>query len=135
MTLLAELPELGTLGRKQIAALVGVAPQPGQRSPSRQARRLGRQGASPRRTLHGGAGGEPLEPGDPGLLSAPAGSRQAEEAGPDGLYAEAAGHTELLGEDRRALEPGSQNPLTSKTAAFRWPSTPQWPTLAPPQFR
>ena len=26
MTLLAELPELGTLGRKQIAALVGVAP-------------------------------------------------------------------------------------------------------------
>ena len=47
LTLLAYLPELGTLGRRQIAALVGVAPfnrgsQLGQRHPAGQAVRLGR---------------------------------------------------------------------------------------------
>ena len=133
VTLLAEPRELGHTGPETDRRPGRSGPlQPGQRSPSRQARRLGRPGASPRPTVHEGAGGESLEPGDPRLLSAPAGSRQAEEAGPDGLYAEAADHTQLLGEDRRALEPGSQNPLTFKTAAFRWPSTPQWPTLPPP---
>jgi transposase len=32
-TLLADVPELGRLNRKQIAALVGVAPRPAPRSP------------------------------------------------------------------------------------------------------
>ena len=52
LTLLAYLPELGTLDRRQIAALVGVAPfnrgsQLGQRHPAGQTVRLGR--ALPRR--------------------------------------------------------------------------------------
>ena len=49
LSLLAYLPELGTLNRKQIAALVGVAPhQPGQRNHAGASRCLGRPSASAR---------------------------------------------------------------------------------------
>ena len=78
LTLLAYLPELGTLDRRQVAALVGVAEtagrvrgsgqagrrpsgcgplQPRQRHAARQTDRLGRTCPDPRRPVHGGVGG------------------------------------------------------------------------------
>ena len=59
LTLLAHLPELGTLNRRQIAALVGVAPTPRQRRPARQTRRLGRTLPGAGRPLHGSVGSQP----------------------------------------------------------------------------
>ena len=58
LTLLAYLPELGTLNRKQIAALVGVAPfNPGQRYSARTPHGMGRTSQSACRAVHGSAGG------------------------------------------------------------------------------
>ena len=67
--------------------------QPGQRAPSRQAHRMGWPCPRSGRAVYGGTGRQSLEPGDPRLLSAAAGRRQAEEAGPDSLHAEAVDHT------------------------------------------
>ena len=54
VTRLAMLPELGTLGHKQIAALVGgCALQQRQRSHERQAEHRRRKGSRPSRPLHG----------------------------------------------------------------------------------
>ena len=75
LTLLADLPELVTLSRKQIAALVGVAPFSRDSGPHRGRRTVwGGPGRSPRSVIHGRPGGQPLEPGAPGLLPATAGS-------------------------------------------------------------
>jgi transposase len=53
-TLLAELPELGSLTRRQAAALVGVAPFNRDSGRMRgQARHLGRPGGAARLPLHG----------------------------------------------------------------------------------
>jgi transposase len=70
-TLLGELPELGRLTRKQIAALVGVAPL-ARDSGTLRGRRLIWGGARPgaRGALHGGPRRHPMEPGDPRLLPA-----------------------------------------------------------------
>lgn len=70
---LAELPELGSLNRRQVAALAGLAPHPpGQWSVARTANhwRWPRSGAS--RALHGGPGGRPLQSPPQSVLSAPA---------------------------------------------------------------
>jgi transposase len=56
-TLLADLPELGTLSRQQIAALVGVAP--GQRDLSGPAFLLGRPASGPLGPVYGGSGSQP----------------------------------------------------------------------------
>ena len=75
LTLLALLPELGTLDRKQIAALGGVAPlQPRQRHPAGQTRRLGRTLPGAGRPLQGSVGSQPPQPCYPGLLPEAAGS-------------------------------------------------------------
>ena len=66
LALLAQLPELGTLNRRQVAALVGAAP---------------------RSSVHGSNGCQPLQPRHPGLLPATPGGRQAEEGGPHRLHA------------------------------------------------
>ena len=59
-TLLAELPELGRLNRKQIAALVGGRPaEPGQRDVARSPCGVGGSGARPNDALYGGVGGQP----------------------------------------------------------------------------
>ena len=61
LTLLAYLPELGTLNRKQIAALVGVAPfNRGQWQPARAPRSMGWTIQSACRSVHGSAGGSPV---------------------------------------------------------------------------
>ena len=57
LTLLAYLPELGTLDRRQIAAPGrGGSLQPGQRHPAGQTHRLGRTRPGPRRPVHGHMG-------------------------------------------------------------------------------
>jgi transposase len=53
-TLIAFVPELGALSRRQIASLVGVAPfKPGQRHDEGAKDDLGRAGQCARRALHG----------------------------------------------------------------------------------
>jgi transposase len=90
-TLLAELPELGKLNRKQIAALVGVAPL--NRDSGTQAgpaSHLGRPCRRSQRAVHGRARCRPTQPPLQGLLSRPAPSREAQEGGPRRLHAQAA---------------------------------------------
>jgi transposase IS116/IS110/IS902 family protein len=89
-TLLCDLPELGTLPRKQIAALVGVAPLARDSGTLRgKTPRLGRTRSRSRGAVHGHAGRHPTQPRDSRVLSTPPHSRQAEEGGPHGLHAQA----------------------------------------------
>ena len=76
LTLTSALPELGRLGRRQIAKLVGVAPL---------ADDSGRRGR-----LHGHAHGGPPQPGHPGLLQPSCRRWQAQEGGHRCLHAQAA---------------------------------------------
>lgn len=64
-TLLANLPELGSLTRKEVAALAGVAPFP-RDSGTLKGRRViwGGRAARAGRTLYGGARGDAEKPGD-----------------------------------------------------------------------
>ena len=79
-TLIADLPELGTLDRKKIAALVGVAPlQPGQRHAQGQAHHLGRPRQGARHALHGRPRREPSQPSAQALLPTPRAGREAQE--------------------------------------------------------
>lgn len=90
LTLLAELPELGRLSHKEIAALVGVAPL-NRDSGTLRGKRLVYGGRAPVRAgaLHGGARREPVQSGDPGLLSPLAGGGQARQTRPHRLHAKA----------------------------------------------
>jgi transposase len=72
LTLLAELPELGRLSHKEIAALVGVAPLNG--------------------ALHGGARREQVQPRDSGLLPPAARNGHTGQGRAHRLHAEAAHH-------------------------------------------
>jgi transposase len=82
-TLLGLLPELGHLDRRQIAALVGVAPLARDSGAYRGRRRCwGWASGHPYHALHGGPGGRPLEPRPPRLLSAAAGRGQAGQGRP-----------------------------------------------------
>ncbi len=88
LALLSQLPELGTLNRRQVAALVGVAPFNRDSGTVRGKRAdLGWSGAAPRSSVHGSNGCQPLQPRHPGLLPATPGGRQAEEGGPHRLHA------------------------------------------------
>ena len=78
MTLLADLPELGSLGRKQIAALVGVAPFSRDRGRQRGRRTtLGWTGPSARCAVHGSLGGGPPKPSHSTVLPAASGGWEA----------------------------------------------------------
>ena len=117
-TLLAQLPELGQLDRRRIAALVGVAPlQPRQRPVARLAQHLGRSRQCPRRALHERARCQPAQPRDPRLLPAPAGQGQAQEVGAHRLHAQAAGHPQRHPQDQYPLASAAQR-LTIKTVAL-----------------
>ena len=96
LTLLAYLPKLGTLDRRQVAALVGVAPfKQGQRDSAGQPRRLGRTLPSASCPLHGGAVRDPLQPRHPGLLPDAADGWKAQEGGSRSVYAQTARHPQL----------------------------------------
>ena len=75
LTLLAYLPELGTLDRRQIGPGGSGPLQPGQRHPAGQAGRLGRARPSTSHFVYGSDGGQPPQPGHPRLLPEAAGSR------------------------------------------------------------
>jgi transposase len=98
-TLIGDLPELGTLNRKQIAALVGVAPL-ARDSGTLKGKRLGLRRSCPgsRRAVPGRLGGVPTEPGDPSLLSAPRRRRKTSEAGAHRVHAQTADPPQCHGE-------------------------------------
>jgi hypothetical protein len=89
VTLLAALPELGTLTDKQVTALVGVAPLNRDSGTKRERREIwgGRAGGGARGAVHGDADGDPLQPGDPRALRATTGARQSVQGG-DGQAAD-----------------------------------------------
>ena len=69
LTLLAHLPELGMLNRRQIAALVGVAPYNRDSGALRGKRAVwGRTLPGAGRPLHGSVGSQPPQPCYSGLL-------------------------------------------------------------------
>ncbi len=70
-TLLADLPELGTVDNKKVTALVGVAPLNRDSGVFRgQAARLGREGGGPADAVYGRGDRRALQPGLPGVLRA-----------------------------------------------------------------
>ena len=76
-TLLAELPELGQLDRRRIAALVGVAPFNRDSGKRRGHRAIwGRARLGPQHSLHGRLGRVPAQSTPPHLLSTPPSRRQ-----------------------------------------------------------
>lgn len=87
-TLIADLPELGTLDRRKIAALAGVAPMNRDSGALRGRRTItgGRAGRAGR-ALHGGPGSA-VEPGHQGLLRQAAHRRQTRQASFGGLHAQ-----------------------------------------------
>ncbi len=85
LAVLAELPELGTLNRRQSAALAGVAPHP--RESGQWRGPLGRQ----RRPLHGRLGRLSFQPHFENLLSALAGRRQTSQGRPGSSHAQTRG--------------------------------------------
>ena len=94
LTLLANLPELGTLNRRQIAALVGVAPYNRDSGTLRGKRAVWGGRSRVRRPLHGSVGSQPPQPCYPGLLPEAAGSWQAEKGGAGRVHAQTAGYTQ-----------------------------------------
>ena len=95
LTLLANLPELGTLNRRQIAALVGVAHY-NRDSGTLRGKRAVWGGRSRVRAvpLHGSVGSQPPQPCYPGLLPEAAGCWQAEKGGAGRGHAQTAGYTQ-----------------------------------------
>ena len=88
LTLLAYLPELGTRNRRQIAALVGVAPFNRDSGTLRGKRTVWGGRARVRTALYMGAMvASRFKPGHKGLLPASVVCRQTEKAGSDRLYA------------------------------------------------
>ena len=123
VSLLADLPELGTTGAPADSRPGGSVPdESGQRYHAGQEDRLRRALPHSGCALHGSAGGNPPQPGDPELLPAAAGGGQAPEAGVDRLYAQAADHPQQHGQKWSALESSPNQSLTSKTVAFNSPS-------------
>jgi transposase len=77
---IADMPELGALGRKAAASLAGMAPHPDQSGrPSGTQRPLRRTAVPHHRLLHGGHGRRPLRSPLQGALSRPPRCRQASQ--------------------------------------------------------
>ena len=122
-TLLGELPELGQLNRKRIAALVGVAPL-ARDSGTLRGKRIVWGGAGPGAcgALHERARRRAPQPGHSRLLSALGGGRQTEEGRAHRVHAEVAHDPQRHAADQHRLEP-LRDHLTFKTVATV-PSTP-----------
>ena len=122
LTLLAYLPELGTINRRQIAALVGVAPFNRDSATLRGKRTVWGGRARVRTALYMGA--MVASRFNPVIrnFSSVCYLWQAEKVGPDSLHAQAAGDPELHAKERLVLEPCGYQvrgtfPLTFKTVA------------------
>ena len=123
LTLLANLPELGTLNRRQIAALVGVAPYNRDSGTLRGKRALlGRTLPGAGRPLHGSVGSQPPQPCYPGLLPEAAGSWQAEKGGAGRVHAQTAGYTQRHAQTWLPLAryDSASRPLASTGSAGWW---------------
>ena len=107
-TLLADLPELGRLSRREIAKLVGVAPL-SRDSGTLRGRRFVQGGrASVRAVLYmARARRDEAQRGDSRVLHAPARGRQAEEARARRLHAKAAHDPQHHGANRTSAGPRS----------------------------
>lgn len=92
-SLTAHLPELGSLNRRAIAALAGVAPYSRDSGVYRGRRAIpGRPqpGARAHRALHGSTVGLTLQPGAEGFLRPPGQGRKTQAGCAHGLHAQAA---------------------------------------------
>ena len=119
LTLLAYLPELGTLNRKQIAALVGVAPFNRDSGPHRGKRSVWGGRATVRSTLYMGAlvasrRNPVLREFYQRLLEAGKPKKVALTA----CIEEVVDHTQQHGEDRSEMGSDHPNILTGKTVAL-----------------
>ena len=115
-TLIAELAEGGTLTRRQIAALVGVAPL-NRDSGTMRGPRTCWGGRAPRAhgPLHGDLGGHPLESGYPAYVSAPLCPRQKTQSGVGRLYAQIVDHSQRHAQTSNLLARiNACHPLTSR---------------------
>ena len=118
-TLLAELPELGTLSRQQVATLVGVAPL-NRDSGTWRGRRgtWGGPGRGAGGPVHGGADGHAPQSPPAAVLPPVMRGGQSEEGGAGSLYAQAADDAECdaTGPDSLAAAGGCYR-LTANTVA------------------
>ena len=120
LSLLAYLPELGTLNRKQIAALVGVAPFNRDSGPRRGKRSVWGGRSRVRATLYmASLSASRYNPGAQSLLSAAVGGWKAQEGGTDGLHAKASDHTQCDDQKWSTLDSPGQHILTNNTVAIR----------------
>ena len=87
VTVLALLPELGTLDRRQISALVGVCPL-NRDSGHYRGHQCWRAGGGSHRAVHGDPYRQPVQPGHQSLLPTAAGRRQTGQGGVDRRYAQ-----------------------------------------------
>ena len=122
----AALPELGSLGRRQIAKLVGVAPLADDSGPRKGKRRIWGGRSNVRGGVHGRAGGDPAQPGNQGFPQPLDRRRQAQEGGHRHLHAQAPDRPQRDASRPSALERGkacseTNNRLTSKTVAHSVP--------------
>ena len=104
ITLLADLPELGTLGRKQIAALVGVAPFSRDSGPYRVKRSVWGGRARVRAALYMGAlVATRCNPVIGEFFQRVAGGLETEKVGAHRVHAKIADCTQQHGKGRKAL--------------------------------
>ena len=123
-SLLAELPELGSLDRREAAAVVGVAPLTGTVASTGARADAGAGGGTCGRPVHGRPGGRALQPHAEGVLRAASAGGQAEEGGAHGLHAQAADHPQRHAQTSHRLEPANRSFKT-----FVRPGT--WVTVRP----
>ena len=115
-TLIAELPELGKLNRREIAALVGVAPMANDSGSSKGRRRVQGGRFEIRRVLYMATlTANALQPCYQDLLRATEGRGQAAKDCAGGVHAQAADHAQRHGPYRQTLGQIASRRLTFKT--------------------
>lgn len=115
--LIAELPELGRLNCRKIAALVGVAPMANDSGNTKGRRRVQGGRFEIRRVLYKGhAHGCTAQSGHQVLLRPAAGRKQVAQSRLGRLHAQAADHAQCHGQNQQTLGQIASRRLTRKTA-------------------
>ena len=106
-TFLADMPEIGTLSRREISALAGVCPYSRDSGSYRGRRSIWGGRAQVRAALYvyGGGGCQPPQSGDQGVLREAHARRQGEESRTRRLHEKAADHHQHDAEKRFSMEP------------------------------